>query len=131
MPARGDNRPGRPVEHSSTKRCLIHSSSQYYCGTSSRPTAEGGCRHVSRGDLMPKAAPAFVLTEAILNAYDTNDRINQYMIENLPAEAWRAETPDGKGRTIAAIVAHLHNVRVMWLKAAKSEKIPEQLRSEE
>jgi uncharacterized damage-inducible protein DinB len=76
---------------------------------------------------MPKAAPAFVLTEAILNAYDTNDRINQYMIENLPAEAWRAETPDGKGRTIAAIVAHLHNVRVMWLKATKSAKIPDQL----
>jgi len=76
---------------------------------------------------MPKTAPAFVLTEAILNAYDTNDRINQYMIENLPAEAWRAETPDGKGRTIAAIVAHLHNVRVMWLKATKSAKIPDQL----
>lgn len=76
---------------------------------------------------MPKTAPAFSLKEALINAYDTNDRINQYMIENLPAEAWRAETPDGKGRTIAAIVAHMHNVRVMWLKAAKSEKIPEQL----
>lgn len=76
---------------------------------------------------MPKAAPAFSLKEALLNAYDTNDRINQYMIENLPAEAWRAETPDGKGRTIAAIAAHMHNVRVMWLKAAKAAKIPEQL----
>lgn len=76
---------------------------------------------------MPKPAPAFSLNEALLNAYETNDRINQYMIENLPAEAWRAETPDGKGRTIAAIVAHMHNVRVMWLKAAKATKIPEQL----
>jgi uncharacterized damage-inducible protein DinB len=76
---------------------------------------------------MPKAAPAFSLNEALLNAYETNDRINQYMIENLPTEAWRAETPDGKGRTIAAIVAHMHNVRVMWLKAAKATKIPEQL----
>jgi uncharacterized damage-inducible protein DinB len=76
---------------------------------------------------MPKAAPAFLLNEALLNAYDTNDRINQYLIENLPTGAWRAETPDGKGRTIAAIVAHMHNVRVMWLKAAKSEDIPEQL----
>lgn len=76
---------------------------------------------------MPKAAPTFSLPEALLTAYDTNDRINRYMIENLPAEGWRAETPDGKGRTIAAIVAHIHNVRVMWLKAAKAEKIPEQL----
>jgi uncharacterized damage-inducible protein DinB len=78
---------------------------------------------------MPKAAAAeFSLPQALLTSFDTNNRINQYMIENLPAEAWRAEPPAGKGRTIAAIVAHLHNVRVMWLKAAaKGSKIPEQL----
>jgi uncharacterized damage-inducible protein DinB len=78
---------------------------------------------------MPKAAPAaFSLPQALLAAFDTNDRINLYMIENLPAEAWRTEPPGGKGRTIAAIVAHMHNVRVMWLKAAaKGSKIPEQL----
>ena len=28
---------------------------------------------------------------------------------------------------MAAIVAHIHNVRVMWLKATKAESIPEQL----
>jgi uncharacterized damage-inducible protein DinB len=78
---------------------------------------------------MSKATPAeFSLPQALLTSFDTNDRINQYMIENLPAEAWRAEPPEGKGRTIAAIVAHLHNVRVMWLKAAaKGSKVPEQL----
>jgi uncharacterized damage-inducible protein DinB len=64
---------------------------------------------------------------ALLNALDTNNRISLYLIENLPAEAWNAKLPDGKGRTIAAIVAHMHNVRVMWLKAAKAEDIPEQL----
>ena len=67
------------------------------------------------------------LPRALLNAFDTNNRINQYLIENLPAEAWNAKPPDGKGRPIAAIVAHMHNVRVMWLKAAKAEDIPEQL----
>jgi uncharacterized damage-inducible protein DinB len=77
---------------------------------------------------MPKAAAAFFLAEALLAAFDTNDNINQYLIENLPREAWRAEPPEGKGRTIAAIVAHIHNVRVMWLKAAaKGSEIPEQL----
>jgi uncharacterized damage-inducible protein DinB len=78
---------------------------------------------------MPKAAPAeFSLPQALLTSFDTNDRINHYMIENLPTEAWRAEPPEGKGRTAAAIVAHMHNVRVMWLKAAaKGSKIPEQL----
>jgi uncharacterized damage-inducible protein DinB len=78
---------------------------------------------------MPKAAQEpFSLPQALLNAFNTNDRINQYLIENLPAGAWRAEPPEGKGRTVAAIVAHMHNVRVMWLKAAaKGSKIPEQL----
>ena len=67
------------------------------------------------------------LSAALMNAFDTNNRINQYLIENLPAEAWSAKPPDGKGRTVAAIVAHMHNVRVMWLKAAKADDIPEQL----
>jgi uncharacterized damage-inducible protein DinB len=64
---------------------------------------------------------------ALLNALDTNNRINLYLIENLPPAAWNAKLPDGKGRTVAAIVAHMHNVRVMWLKAGKAQDIPEQL----
>jgi len=78
---------------------------------------------------MPKkAAAAFVLSEALLSAFDTNDRINQYLLDNLPAEAWRAEPPGKKGRDVAAVVAHMHNVRVMWLKATKGKlKVPEQL----
>jgi uncharacterized damage-inducible protein DinB len=67
------------------------------------------------------------LPHAVLNAFHTNNRINHYLIENLPDTAWRAKPPDGKGRTIAAIVAHMHNVRVMWLKAAKAEELPAQL----
>jgi uncharacterized damage-inducible protein DinB len=77
---------------------------------------------------MPKSTPPFSLPQALLHAFDTNDRINQYMLENLPPEAWRAEPPGGKGRTVAAILAHMHNVRVMWLKAAaKGSMIPEQV----
>jgi uncharacterized damage-inducible protein DinB len=76
---------------------------------------------------MPKktAAP-FVLADALLSAFDTNDRINQYLLDGLPAEAWRAEPPGNKGRDIAGVVAHMHNVRVMWLKATKG-KVPAQL----
>jgi len=79
---------------------------------------------------MPKTASAtpFAVSDALLNAFAINDRINQYMIDNLPADAWRAEPPEGKGREVATMVAHLHNVRVMWLKAtAKGSKIPDQL----
>ncbi|HET6181555.1 MAG TPA: DinB family protein [Candidatus Sulfotelmatobacter sp.] len=64
---------------------------------------------------------------ALLSAFDTNNRINEHLIENLPPGAWTAKPPDGKGRTVAAIVAHMHNVRVMWLKAAKADEIPDQL----
>jgi uncharacterized damage-inducible protein DinB len=67
------------------------------------------------------------LPVALLNAFNTNNRINQYLIDNLPLAAWKAKPPDGRGRTVAAIVAHMHNVRVMWLKAAKAEDIPAQL----
>jgi uncharacterized damage-inducible protein DinB len=79
----------------------------------------------------PKAAPvvdyASQLSASLLNAFDINNRINLYLIENLSPEAWTAKPPEGKGRTIPAIVAHMHNVRVMWLKAAKADSVPEQL----
>ncbi len=76
---------------------------------------------------MPKKSAApFVLAEALLSAFDTNDRINQYLLESLPGEAWRAEPPGNKGRDVAGVIAHMHNVRVMWLKATKG-KVPEQL----
>jgi uncharacterized damage-inducible protein DinB len=73
-----------------------------------------------------KARAPFVLSEALLNAFETNDRINQFLLENIPEAAWRADPPGGKGREIAAIFSHMHNVRVMWLKATKGN-IPAQL----
>jgi uncharacterized damage-inducible protein DinB len=78
---------------------------------------------------MPQKTTApFVLADALLAAFDTSERINHYLLESLPEAAWRAEPPNGKGRDVAAIVAHMHNVRVMWLKATKGKgKVPEQL----
>lgn len=73
-----------------------------------------------------KAAAPFDAPAAMLQALAINNRVNDYMLENLDAKAWRADPPGGKGRTVAAIVAHIHNVRVMWLKAAKG-KVPAQL----
>ncbi len=61
----------------------------------------------------------------LLRAYATHDRITRYLVENLPAEAWSARPPTG--RSVAAIVAHMHNVRVMWLKAARVALVPDQL----
>lgn len=75
-----------------------------------------------------KDAIPFRASTAVLEAFAINERINQFLLDNLAVEAWRADPPGGKGRTVAAIVAHMHNVRVMWLKAAsKGGKVPNQL----
>jgi len=65
---------------------------------------------------------------SLLAAFATNNRINVYLIRNLPDDAWRAASPGGKGRNIAAIFAHIHNVRLMWLRGIdKSAATPEKL----
>lgn len=71
---------------------------------------------------MPKTTP-FALPEGLVEMYATNDRITRYMIQNLDEESWHAEPPGGKGRTIGAVAAHIHNVRGMWLKAAVGEQV--------
>ena len=78
-----------------------------------------------------KLAAPFVLSEALINAYAVNNRINVFLIKSLPEEAWRALPPNGKGRTIAAIAAHMHNVRLMWLKAVGARTLPEKLERSE
>ena len=60
----------------------------------------------------------FDVATALMGAFSTNGRINEYLIEHLPDEAWSSQAPGGKGRTIPAIVGHMHNVRLMWLKSA-------------
>ncbi|MGC1296508.1 MAG: DinB family protein [Alloacidobacterium sp.] len=70
------------------------------------------------------------LADSLVRALDINCRITRYLVENLDPRAWHAPTLDGKGRKVAAIVAHLHNVRRMWLNAAASKEIPEQLERE-
>lgn len=66
-----------------------------------------------------KKAPntPFHVPDALIGAFATNHRINLYLIEHLPADAWTAGPLNGKGRSIAAMLAHMHNVRLMWLKA--------------
>jgi len=78
--------------------------------------------------VLQRKAFAGRLPVALLNAFNTNNRINQYLFDNIPPAAWKAKPPENKGRTVAAIVAHMHNVRIMWLKtAAKGSEIPGQL----
>jgi len=61
-------------------------------------------------------------------AYAVNDRMNQLVIEHLDPRAWRAKPPGKRGRTIAAIFSHVHNIRRKWLRlSAPHLKLPAQL----
>jgi uncharacterized damage-inducible protein DinB len=62
--------------------------------------------------------PPVDLGRALREAFATGERMNQFLLERLEPGLWQASPPNtkpGTGRTIAAIFAHLHNVRHMWL----------------
>jgi uncharacterized damage-inducible protein DinB len=65
------------------------------------------------------------LCQVLLESYAVNERMNQIVLEHLDPAAWRAKLPGSKGRTIAAIVAHVHNIRRKWLRlSAPHLKLP-------
>jgi uncharacterized damage-inducible protein DinB len=64
-------------------------------------------------------------TQALVESYAVNDRMNQLVLQHLDPDAWRAKPPGGRGRTIAAIFSHVHNVRRKWLRlSAPHIKLP-------
>ena len=79
---------------------------------------------------MPRAisVPESESRQVFREIFVVNDRINQLILENLAPSAWRAKPPGGGVRTIAAIFAHMHNVRRKWLRlSAPHLKLPAQL----
>ncbi len=76
----------------------------------------------------PNVAAAPDVYQVLLEAYAVNERMNQIVLEHLEPRLWRAVPPEGKGRTIAAIFAHVHNVRRKWLRlSAPHMKLPREL----
>jgi uncharacterized damage-inducible protein DinB len=63
---------------------------------------------------------ASALQDQILETWRIHDRINRYLLEAVAPDALGA-TSASKGRTVGEQFAHLHNVRLMWLKAAAPE----------
>lgn len=65
------------------------------------------------------------LCQVLVESFAVNERMNQIVLEHLDPAAWRAQLRGSKGRTIAAIVAHVHNVRRKWLRlSAPHLKLP-------
>src|ERR1700678_395251 len=61
-------------------------------------------------------ADAGELFQVLVESYAVNERMNQIVLEHLDPAAWRAQLPGSRGRTIAAIVVHVHNMRRKWLR---------------
>jgi len=81
-----------------------------------------------RGHGTRRSQPPVDLGRALIEAYLTNERINQVLLAALDPKVWRAQPPCSKRRTIATTFAHMHNVRCMRLKmSAKGEPPPERL----
>jgi uncharacterized damage-inducible protein DinB len=68
------------------------------------------------------------LGRALVEAFLTNERINQVLLDSLNPEVWRAQPPCSQRRNIATTFAHMHNVRCMRLKmSARNEEPPAKL----
>jgi len=74
------------------------------------------------------AGPAPDAYQVLVETYAVNERMNQVLLDHLDPRLWRAKPPAGKGRTIAAIFAHVHNIRRKWLRlSAPHLKLPSEL----
>jgi uncharacterized damage-inducible protein DinB len=73
---------------------------------------------VPEGKMPPYVPDNSNPVDALIRTYAINDAMNQLIFSHLNPKAWRADPPGkkGNGRTIAAMFAHLHNCRLVWLK---------------
>ena len=58
-----------------------------------------------------------MITNQVVETWEIHNRINLYVLDAIAPEGLRDVSP-AKGRTVGELFAHLHNVRLMWLKAA-------------
>ena len=58
-----------------------------------------------------------------------SQRLNELLIDDIKEEYF-SDTPVSKGRTVGEQLAHLHNVRLMWLKVAAPDLFASQRKLE-
>lgn len=59
------------------------------------------------------------MDDPLVETWQIHDRINRYLLDAIPDNALGASLP--KCRTVSDLFSHIHNVRLMWLKAAAPE----------
>ena len=57
------------------------------------------------------------MSSELVEIWNINGRIVLYLLESVESE-WLKDVSASKGRTVGEQFAHLHNVRLMWLKSA-------------
>ena len=57
------------------------------------------------------------MIDQLIETWAIHNRINLYFLDAIPDDALGAALPT-KSRTVYDLFAHMHNVRLMWLKAA-------------
>lgn len=60
------------------------------------------------------------MDEQLLETWAIHDRINLYLLQAISSESL-ADVSASRGRTVGEQFAHVHNVRLMWLKQAAPE----------
>jgi uncharacterized damage-inducible protein DinB len=62
------------------------------------------------------------MNEQLLETWHIHDRIHHYLLGAIPAEALAAVSAS-KGRSVAEQFAHIHNVRLLWLRSAAPDLV--------
>src|SRR5437879_11854413 len=72
--------------------------------------------HQSHAETFQPYAALAEIRDSLLETSASNDAMNQLLLADLDARACGAQPPrqKGRGRTIAAICAHLHTSRLTW-----------------
>ena len=60
------------------------------------------------------------MEEPLVETWMIHNRINLYLLDAVPDDAM-GSTPSPKCKTVHDLFSHIHNVRLMWLKAAAPE----------
>ena len=67
------------------------------------------------------AVAPFDPARALVEAFLTNERINQVLVDLIDPSVWRLTPPCSQRRNIATTFSHMHNVRCMYVRSTGSK----------